>query len=123
MHTGDVKNARKSFPSSPLSCLLIPVDDWLELVLDWRTKDNQQEPAQQQIRRSPSHRRPRRRTRKTAGDTIMNTVAIIKPKRYGWRQKTVKRSFVIFGKSPYVESIKPKKLEKSVPQSKEKVFC
>ena len=114
MHTGDVKNAQKSFHSSLLSCLLIPVDDWLELVLDWRTKDNQQERVQQQIRWSSSHRRLRRSTRKTAGDTIMNTVATIELKRYGWRQKIVKNSFVIFGKPPYVELIKPKKLEKGV---------
>jgi hypothetical protein len=43
------------------------------------------------------------------GDTIMNTVAIVELKRDGWRQKVVKSSFVMFGKSPYVELIKPKK--------------
>ena len=123
MHTGDVKNAQKSFHSSLLSCLLIPVDDWLELVLDWRTKDNQQERVQQQIRWSSSHRRLRRSTRKTAGDTIMNTVATIELKRYGWRQKIVKNSFVIFGKPPYVELIKPKKLRKTaLPNRKRKCF-
>lgn len=121
--TGDVKNARKNFPPSLLSYPLIPVGDWLELVLDWRTRDNQQERVQQQIRWGFCHRRLRRSTKETAGETIMNTVAIIELKRYGWRQKIVKSSFVIVGKSPYVELIKPKKRwKKALPNRKRRCF-
>lgn len=50
---------------------------------------------------------------------MLNTIVIIELKRYGWRQKVVKSSFVIFGKSPYVELIKPKKLwKKALPNRK-----
>jgi hypothetical protein len=120
---GELKNARKSVPSSLLSCLIIPLDDWLELVLDWRTKDNRQERARQQIRWRSSHHRLCTSTWKNAGDTIMNTVTIIELKRYGWRQKIVKGSFVISGKPPYVELIKPKKLlKKALPNRKRRCF-
>lgn len=44
---------------------------------------------------------------------MLNTIVIIELKRYGWRQKVVKSSFVIFGKSPYVELIRPEKLWKA----------
>jgi hypothetical protein len=118
-----VKNARKTFPSSLLSCPVIPVDVWLELVLDWRTKDNRRERVQQQIRWGFRHRRLLTSAKKTAGETIMNTVAIIELKRYGWRQKIVKSSFVIVVKSPYVELIKPKKLlKKALPNHKRRCF-
>jgi hypothetical protein len=57
------------------------------------------------------------------GDTIMNTVVIVELKRYGWRQKVVKSSFVMFGKSPHVELIKPKELlKKALPNRKGKCF-
>jgi hypothetical protein len=57
------------------------------------------------------------------GDTTMNTVVIIELKRYGWRQKIVKSSFMIFGKPPYVELIKPKKLRKTaLPNRKRRCF-
>lgn len=44
------------------------------------------------------------------GETIMNTLVIIGLKRYGWRQKAAKSSFMIFGKSPYADLIKPRRL-------------
>jgi hypothetical protein len=47
------------------------------------------------------------------GDTIMNTVVTVELKRYGWRQKIIKNSFMIFGKTPYVELIRPEKLWKA----------
>ena len=53
----------------------------------------------------------------------MNTVVIVELKRYGWRQKVVKSSFMIFGKSPYVELIKPKKLcKEALPNRKRRCF-
>ena len=54
---------------------------------------------------------------------MLNTIVIIELKRYGWRQKLVKSSFVISGKSPYVELIKPKKLwKKALPNRKGRGF-
>jgi hypothetical protein len=42
----------------------------------------------------------------------MNTLAIIELKRHGWRQNVAKSSFMIFGKSPYADLIKPRRLWK-----------
>jgi hypothetical protein len=36
----------------------------------------------------------------------MSTIVVVELKRYGWRQKIVKKRFIIVGRAPYVETLK-----------------
>lgn len=53
----------------------------------------------------------------------MRAITVIELRRYGWRQKIVRRFFIIHGKSPYVKSVKPRETLSKVLRKKKCKKC